>query len=439
MNKEILSKLKILYVEDEDEVREFTGKTIQTIVEKIVIAENGEDGLNKFKENQDIDLIITDINMPKMSGLEMCEKIKEISPEIPIVVTTAHNDASFLKKAIDVGVSSYAMKPIDLYKLITNIVKAVEPIFLKRELRELNLALESKIKEGIKKVRSILDAQDNIVILSNGQQIINANKRFLEFFNQPTLEDYLEKANCIAEYFVEEEGFFYTKLIGKDECWLKHMSEKLKEIDRVVKIKNAQGESRIFTVNIDNYENKGEYFVISLTDITELKEKANLLEYQANHDTLTGLYNRHKFHTLFAIESKRDRRYNNSLSLIIFDIDNFKDINDLFGHAMGDTVLQEVANIVSQNVREHDTVIRWGGEEFIILLPETNLDGAVKVAQKLQAVLENAESKRLPQKITASFGVASLNEDDNESTILQRADKGLYQAKQNGKNQVAFI
>ncbi|PKN13885.1 MAG: hypothetical protein CVU67_08545, partial [Deltaproteobacteria bacterium HGW-Deltaproteobacteria-24] len=92
INKEILQSIKVLYVEDEVEVRNFTAKTIQAIVKELVVAENGVDGVEKFKQNPDIDLIVTDINMPKMGGLEMCEAIQEINPEIPIVITSAHND-----------------------------------------------------------------------------------------------------------------------------------------------------------------------------------------------------------------------------------------------------------------------------------------------------------------------------------------------------------
>lgn len=95
INKEILQNIKVLYVEDEVEVRNFTAKTIQAIVKELVVAENGQDGVEKFKQNQDIDLIVTDINMPKMGGLEMCEAIQEINPNIPIVITSAHNDPDF--------------------------------------------------------------------------------------------------------------------------------------------------------------------------------------------------------------------------------------------------------------------------------------------------------------------------------------------------------
>ena len=133
MNKEIIENISVLYVEDEKDVREFTSKLLGSLVKKVYSAENGLDGLEQFKKNIDeIDLIVTDINMPKMDGLEMCALIKELKSDVPIVITSAHNDPSFLKKAINVGVSTYAMKPIDLYQLVDSMIKAIEPIYLKK-------------------------------------------------------------------------------------------------------------------------------------------------------------------------------------------------------------------------------------------------------------------------------------------------------------------
>lgn len=100
MNKEILKNISILYVEDESDVREFTSKLLSSLLKNVFTAENGQDGLDLYKENiNTIDLIVTDINMPKMNGIAMCEKIRELNKEIPIVVTSAHNDTDFLKKS----------------------------------------------------------------------------------------------------------------------------------------------------------------------------------------------------------------------------------------------------------------------------------------------------------------------------------------------------
>ncbi|MDZ7819720.1 MAG: diguanylate cyclase [Aliarcobacter sp.] len=436
MNKEILKSISILYVEDENDVREFTSKLLSSLLKKVYTAKDGQEGLDIYKENHnDIDLIISDINMPRMNGLIMCEKIKEINNDIPLVITSAHNDTNFLKKAIEVGVSTYAMKPIDLYQLIESITKAMEPILLKKQLIDLNLSLETKIEQEISKIKSILDAQDNIIIVTNKENITNVNKKFLQFFGIDDFDKFLETKKNIFDFFIEEFGFITKNQIVKQESWLRYIKD-LPEVDRIVKIKNYLHEERIFTINVEYYENKEHYYVFSLTDITQIKEKSNLLEYQASHDKLTGLFNRNKFDEFYIKEVKRSRRYNTDLSIIIFDVDNFKTINDTHGHQSGDIVLKEISQIISLHIREQDVAVRWGGEEFLILLPHTNLDGATTVAKKIRINIEENEFTELKLKLTASFGVSELNTDDNDESLILRADKFLYEAKNSGKNRV---
>jgi len=435
MNKELLKNINVLYVEDEDDVREFTSKTISTIVNKVVTARNGKEGLDEFLANEDLNLILTDINMPKMGGLEMCAEIRKHNQEIPIVITSAHSDPDFLKKAIDVKVSAYAMKPIDLYHLIESMIKAVEPIFLRKELEKINSTLENRVEEAIKMTQSILDAQDNIVILTDLSDILEVNKRFLAFFDISSIDEFGKGINILLNKFKDDNHFFNKSKLVEGENWIVHLSN-LREIDRTVKLTNSNGMDRVFTINIDDYEKKGEHYVISLTDITELKEKSNLLEYQATHDQLTGLYNRQKFNEIFTKEIKREKRYENSLSLIIFDIDNFKNFNDTYGHDVGDEVLKLISKIVLENVREHDTIVRWGGEEFLILLPQTQINGAKNVAEKIRIAIENYKAENIPAQITASFGISKLEDGDNETSFIKKADVALYQAKREGKNRI---
>ena len=185
MNKEILKDISVLYVEDENDVREFTSKLLGSLLKKVYVAQNGLEGLELYKENQnDIDLIISDINMPKMNGLDMCEQIRKINNEMPLVITSAHNDTNFLRKAIEVGVNTYAMEPIDLYQLIESIIKAMEPILLKRKLIELNLSLEillDAIKSyADKKTFLTLNGVIDIAIQQSGSQKIKINLRNLQ-------------------------------------------------------------------------------------------------------------------------------------------------------------------------------------------------------------------------------------------------------------------
>ncbi|WP_368030553.1 diguanylate cyclase [Arcobacter sp. s6] len=436
MNKEILKNISILYVEDESDVREFTSKLLSSLLKNVFTAENGQDGLELYKENiNTIDLIVTDINMPKMNGITMCEKIRELNKEIPIVVTSAHNDTSFLKKAIDVGVSTYAMKPIDLYQLIESITKAIEPIFLKKELVNLNLSLESKIEMEIEKIKSILDAQENIVIVTNKEEITNINKKFMEFFRIESFEKFKESKKDIFDLFQEEFGFITRNQMEKQECWLKYIKE-LPEIDRIVKIKNNANEEKLFTINIDYYENKEHYYIFSLTDITSIKEKANLLEYQSSHDKLTGLFNKNKFDEFYEKEIKRSKRYKNDLSIILFDIDEYREIIEMYKSPIGDIILKDISQIMSNCIREQDISARWGGEEFLVLLPQTNLEGALTVANKINTTVFEHLFTDKQLKLTASFGVSVLQEDDDEKTFFSRVNKLLYEAKNIGKNKV---
>ena len=438
MNKEILKTISVLYVEDEDDVRGFTAKLLSSLLKKIYVAQDGQEGLQIFEEHKDdIDLVVTDINMPKLDGLSMCEAIKNIHNEIPLVITSAHNDTNFLKRAIEIGVTTYAMKPIDLYQLVESITKAMEPIILKRKLIELNLSLESKIEQEVSKIKSILDAQDNIIIVTSKEKITNVNKKFLDFFGVLDFNEFILTQTNIFDFFEEEFGFISKEQIKKEESWIKYIKD-LPEIDRIVKIKDKTQEERIFAINVDYYENKSDYYVFSLTDITKLKEKSNLLEYQVSHDKLTGLFNRNKFDDIYSKEIKRAKRYGNDLSMVIFDLDNFKQINDNYSHLTGDEVLKEVANITLNSVREQDISVRWGGEEFLVLLPQTNLAGAVTTANKIRnsIIAQTISSKSL--NITASFGVAQFSENDDESSFMLRSDNLLYEAKRTGKNKVVF-
>ena len=198
MNKEVLKTISVLYVEDENDVREFTSKLLTSLLRKVYVAQDGQEGLKIFEENKDdIDLIISDINMPKMDGLSMCEAIKKINHEIPLVITSAHNDTNFLRRSIEIGVTTYAMKPIDLYQLMESIIKAMEPIILRKKLIELNLSLESKIEQEINKIKSILDAQDNIIIVTNKEEITNVNKKFLDFFGVDNFDEFIKSRKNI--------------------------------------------------------------------------------------------------------------------------------------------------------------------------------------------------------------------------------------------------
>jgi diguanylate cyclase (GGDEF)-like protein len=162
------------------------------------------------------------------------------------------------------------------------------------------------------------------------------------------------------------------------------------------------------------------------------------LEKQSHTDALTQIYNRGFFNQQLTNETSRVNRYKTPLSMILFDIDHFKTINDTHGHLAGDTVLKELAALIQENTRQSDFYARWGGEEFVVLLPGVEKEKAKQVAEKLRLIIAKFTFS-VQQSITCSFGISSFIPLENNNTFLQRVDKALYQAKQGGRNKCVFL
>lgn len=157
-------------------------------------------------------------------------------------------------------------------------------------------------------------------------------------------------------------------------------------------------------------------------------------------DELTGLYNRRHFQEVMRMEIKRASRFASTTSLLMIDVDFFKEFNDTYGHVKGDLMLKELARLLTEHVREVDTVARWGGEEFVVVLPDTPLTDAVHVAEKLRSLVEEQSAVfctllEVTRALTVSIGVSSYPEGaDSEETLLNTADVALYEAKEKGRN-----
>lgn len=171
-------------------------------------------------------------------------------------------------------------------------------------------------------------------------------------------------------------------------------------------------------------------------DITERVIKEQELERLASTDDQTGLLNRMSFDRRLDKEMARRDRYARPLSLIMLDIDYFKSINDTHGHHVGDDVLVEFSQLLSNNLRDMDNVARWGGEEFMVLVPETTRDQAVQLAKKLRRLISDTSFTTV-ETITASFGVVEIG-DETATDTVKRVDKALYEAKRSGRNRVVI-
>lgn len=177
-------------------------------------------------------------------------------------------------------------------------------------------------------------------------------------------------------------------------------------------------------------------------EIKSARERAEQLEHELLVDPLTGIYNRRAYDFRIEEELKRFHRYGNIFALVILDVDHFKHINDQYGHHVGDLCLKELINRIKPLLREADFFARFGGEEFIVLLPETRIDGAGGVAEKLRGLIEKTDflHKGEPVKVTISLGVTEVRQEDAAHEVLfERVDRALYQAKETGRNRVVAL
>ncbi|MEZ0231309.1 MAG: PAS domain S-box protein [Methylophilaceae bacterium] len=182
--------------------------------------------------------------------------------------------------------------------------------------------------------------------------------------------------------------------------------------------------------------------VSSFFDVTDIKELNAKLERQAHMDFLTGAYNRGYFYELASFEFARAQRYKTEFSLMMLDIDHFKTINDQYGHDVGDTALKEFVVVVKETLRDMDVVGRFGGEEFVVLLPETNKQNAVKIAERIRMLISNkaiTASNGQTFNMTVSIGVSQFNADiESLDALIKLTDNALYNAKETGRNKVIY-
>ena len=284
------------------------------------------------------------------------------------------------------------------------------------------------VEADIKKFLKIVEQIDDIVTVTDPEGVITyVNDAFSKYTGYSKEEAVGKKPNL---YKSDKHTTSEIK-----ELWNTILSGKVYRGIIINKKKNGEfyDEEKTITPLLDE---KGEIisFVSTGKDITDRVRMKGELEKLASTDYLTGLYNRFKFEEYLKQESSRCKRYNKFLSLIMFDIDHFKKVNDTFGHDVGDSVLKEISTLVGSHIRQSDVFARWGGEEFMLLTPETDLGSAHLLAEKLRkAVCEY--NFLVAGRISCSLGVVQIKEDEESTSVYQRVDSALYAAKKAGRNQ----
>jgi len=275
---------------------------------------------------------------------------------------------------------------------------------------------------------NIINSATNIILVNNKKTLLDVNRIFFKYFDKyKTIEEFTAKHKCICDFFVEEEGYIKGDMNGTS--WADYLLENQSKTHKI-KV-DIFGNIYYFFVSASKIIQEDNHYSIVLTDITEQENYKKELELLSVTDSLTGIGNRRHFHQKMEDEIKRAKRYKYPFSVLMLDIDYFKQVNDQHGHSVGDEVIIEYTKLISSFLREGDVFSRIGGEEFIIILPHAKKDEAQKIAEKLRLQVESFK-KVLP--ITMSFGVVEYIAGEDIEFIFKRVDAALYKAKESGRN-----
>lgn len=291
---------------------------------------------------------------------------------------------------------------------------------------------ERELRLNEEKFRSITTAANDAIILMDENGIITyCNHAVSSLFGYKTNEligKDLHQTLAPKKYHGDfKKGFEEFKTSGHG-----NVIGKTTEFTGI----NNKGQEFPVEISLASFQSGDKLYALGIIrDITRRKKLEDELKHLATTDRLTGAFNRLKFDEIIALEIARAKRYNSPLSLLMFDIDKFKNVNDVYGHDIGDLVLKTTANLILTNIRKMDYFFRWGGEEFLILATNANLEGALTIAENIRHIIEG-HTFDVVKRVTISIGVSRFKEDIMVDTFIKRADEALYRAKENGRNRV---
>lgn len=425
---------QILVIEDNPAPLKLVSEILKGEGHSVKTAEDGLQALNILEEYTP-DIIFTDLVLPKIGGQVLCQVIRNKTRLVNTYLVILSDIAAEAELDLDkLGVDACIAKGKNIKQHIVAILEKIEEGSLRGEhtrtygfeevfAREATVGLiESK-----KHLEVILaNLSDGLVEVTPEGVIILTNSAAEALLSLS--QDQLLGSNFF-EFFQEEDKQYAINMFGNAQQNFSQVNE-----SQPITLGNRFVNLKIYP--LDKIVRPS--CIIIIQDITERKELEEKLKMLSTVDQLTGAYNRRAFDDFFNQESERSRRYKAPFSLIIFDIDHFKQVNDAYGHDAGDKVLQEVVKLCKMHNRPIDFLYRWGGEEFIILLTETGIEGAQNMAERYRSIVENWNFP-IESKITISLGVSQFHSSDNAETLIKRADKALYNAKNGGRNQVRVL
>ena len=425
---EILKNAIILVVQDNQHELEEMNKLFKVYCKKCYIAENGKKGYEKYLKYRP-DIVLTDYKLSETNGLEMIKNIRKVDKKVPIVLITRYNDNILLSKAIEYKVSAYLSKPINYALLLDTISKEFKSILKDKKLDDRNRLMQAILEEFPQKIM-VVDNNGNILFSSN------AIKKD-QFWKEKSFQKCYEvihggNTSCKAKGLSCDNQ--KAAITGKPQ----------ETIHEYHNLNNKKIYLSIKTIPIADRENKIYAFLKIVEDKTEEIIKQTRLMQLANYDSLTGLPNRILLLDRLKQAILRSKRNNFSFAIMFIDLDGFKDINDIYGHENGDKLLKMVANRIKQSVRKADTVARYGGDEFIVILEDIQNKNIIEsTAKNILTGLDKefTLSNHIKVHISCSIGIELVNpakDNITEYTIIKNADEAMYEVKKNSKNGYKF-
>ncbi len=421
---------KILIVDDSSTSRKIVKHELERGGFTVIEAKSGEEGLEVLKR-EIVDLIIVDIEMEGMDGFEFSRRIKEDPSfySIPIIMLSSINDPMTIKKAIESGIVEYFVKPFKHGELLSFVEDFIKPSNISKEDKKILVVDDSKAQTSV--LAHILK--------KNGKEIIPFNDPFKAL---SYLRNNKNVSLIITDIYMPGmngiELSKKAKLINSDVPIIGISATRSKKV--VLDALSSGMDDFLYIPFFEEELNLRVNLQIMLYDkISSLNSLNKKLKELSSKDPLTSLFNRRTMFDLLEREFERSNRNNSVFSVIMFDIDHFKKVNDVYGHQKGDEILKSFAGILRESVSPYDTPARVGGEEFLLLLPNTDKQSAHKVGERIRKRVMEIIVDGI--KVTVSGGGSSseeLSEDQKISDLIKIADDRLYRAKKSGRNQIVL-
>lgn len=430
---------RILVLDDEASILEILGQHLAEEAYEVYLTTSPVKALDKL-ERERFDLLITDLKMPDIHGIEVVQRSKAGDQDLAIIVVTALLDVTNAIDAMRAGADDYLLKPFNLSEISLAVEKALERRRLYIENREYQHTLEKRVEEATEDLKAInSELQKTKEYLEN---LLNSSVDAILTVDSDVRISYVNRGATIMFGYSQDEliGRPVTMLLAGDEEELEVIR---RAVNKTAPIQNHETEimakdKSVVPVNMSLSLVRDEQGKLLATlaickDITEQKRLEAELKEMSIKDSLTGLYNQRYFYDKLESEIERARRQGHPLSLVLFDVDQFKTYNDQHGHLEGDRVLRTAGQVVIDSTREHvDIGFRYGGDEFTVILPEADEQEAYTIAERIRSAFEGKHFDAL----TLSVGVMSYEMGTSLKSFIRFADAVMYDAKREGGNRV---